>query len=149
MNKIERNIIRNSKYIIKYFNDNKKDVTNLMLEELLYLLEAIYMSVTDEDRLYNENFYFSNLGIINKKIFNKYKRFGKYPIRISTSKIKINKENKKYIEFLFTLFKNYTSFDLIKITRSEGSPLYNCNEEIMVNKEKVKNWFKNIIEKSK
>lgn len=145
MGRIKRNIIRNSKFIIKYFNENNREVTPFMLEELLYLLEAIYMSIANEDRLYNEKFHFSNLGIINEKTYKKYKKFGKYPIRISTNRVKINEENEKYISFLFALFKDYTYFDLIKITRSEESPLYDCNYEIMINKAEVREWFKKII----
>ncbi len=33
---VERDIIKNSLYVVSYFNKNKRDVTNLMLEKLLY-----------------------------------------------------------------------------------------------------------------
>lgn len=156
MGNIERDIMENSKFIIKYFNDNGKDVTNLMLEKLLYFLEAIYMAITDDDKLYNEDFYAFEFGPVSKIIYNEYKRFGKYPIKISTANININHDNKKYIEFLFNLFKDYTPFDLVNLSHSKGSPWYEINEEyggnikkdVIIEKAATKKWFKGIIEKS-
>ena len=156
MGNIERDIKKNAKYIIKYFNDNQKDVTNLMLEKLLYFLEAIYMTITDEDKLYNEDFCAFDFGPVNKIVYDEYKRFGKYPIKISTSYIDINEENKKYIEFLYNLFKDYTPFELVTLSHSEGSPWYEINERyngnieknVIIPKSETKKWFKGIVDKS-
>ena len=38
---IERDIIINAYYVIYYFNQNGKKITNLKLQKLLYFLEAI------------------------------------------------------------------------------------------------------------
>ena len=156
MNEIERSIIKNSEYIIKYFEDNNREVTNLMLEKLLYFLEAIYMSITDDNKLYDEDFYAWNFGPVNDTIYNRYKTFGKYPIKINTKSIIINQSNKIYIEFLYNLFKDYTPFDLVTLSHSEGSPWQEINSKydgeigrnIIIEKSETKKWFKGIIDES-
>lgn len=156
MNEIERSIIKNSEYIIKYFEDNNREVTNLMLEKLLYFLEAIYMSLTDENKLYDEEFYAWNFGPVNDTIYNRYKNFGKYPIKINIKSIVINPNNKIYIEFLYNLFKDYTPFDLVTLSHSEGSPWQEINQKydgdieknIIIEKSETKKWFKGIISNS-
>lgn len=152
---IERDIIENSKYIIKYFNARHKQVTLLMLENLLFFLEGIYMTITEEDKLYLEYWYTSEYGPINKIIDREYKMFGKYPINISTSNIDIPDENKKYIEFLYNIFKDYTAFDLSVLFFSEDSPFWKTkkryfgfNKDTIINKSDLKEWFKEIIENS-
>ena len=128
---IERDIIENSKYIIKYFNARHKQVTLLMLENLLFFLEGIYMTITEEDKLYLENWYTSEYGPINKIIDREYKMFGKYPINISTSNIDIPDENKKYIEFLYNIFKDYTAFDLSVLVFFRGFTFLENKEKIL------------------
>lgn len=154
-NEIERDIIKNSEYIIEYFEDNNREVTNLMLEKLLYFLEAIYMAITDENRLYEEEFYAWDFGPVNKKVYSTYKSFGKMPIKLN-KKITINSQNKKYIKFLYDLFKDFTAFDLVNLSHSENSPWYEINkehngeieEDIIIKKEDTKNWFSSIIIRS-
>ena len=156
MKEIERDIIENSKFIIKYFNDNDKEVTNLMLEKLLYFLEAIYMSITNDNKLYEEEFYAWEFGPVNKIIYKEYKEFGKYPIDIATRNLIINENNKQYIEILFKLFKDYKPFDLVTLSHSEGSPWKEISDKydgeieknIIIEKTATKNWFKGIIDNS-
>ena len=152
---IERDIKENAKYIIKFFNENNKDVTLSMLEKLLFFLEGIYMAITEEDKLYLENWFASEYGPINKIIDKEYKIFRKYPINISTSNIDIPDENKKYIEFLYNIFKDYTAFDLSVLFFSEDSPFWKIkkryfgfNKDTTINKNQLKKWFKEIIKNS-
>lgn len=49
---LERDILLNSYYIIDYFKKNGQEITNLKLQKLLYLEEAIYMSASDENYLF-------------------------------------------------------------------------------------------------
>lgn len=156
-NIIERDIIKNSEYIIHYFyKEGKKDVTNLMLEKLLYFLEAIYMCWANEDYLYEEDFYAWDFGPVNKRVYDKYKEFGRMPIKLDKS-VYINEENKKYIDILYTLFKDYTTFDLVNLSHSKDSPWhvidkkYNgdiSDKKIIIEKEATKKWFSSIINDS-
>ncbi len=149
----ERDIILNSEYIIHYFNKQNKRVTNLTLEKLLYFYEAIYMVISGDERLFNEEFYAWDFGPVNKIVYNKYKKFGRasLPDTLTTD---IDPINNYYISILYSLFKDYTAFDLVSLSHSEGSPWDEINKESkgnpidkseIINKAKTKAWFEKII----
>lgn len=50
-------IILDSYYMIKLHQDRFKDINIFRLCNLLYLTEAYYMCVNDEDSLYSSDFY--------------------------------------------------------------------------------------------
>lgn len=146
---MDNSLNNNAKYIICYFSKNKKEVTNLKLQKLLYFLEAIYMVLANKDNLFEEEFYAWNFGPVNDTIYEKYKEFGRLPIILDES-IEIPKENLKYIKVLFNLFGNYTAYDLVALSHSKGSPWCNIyvkydGEDIphyeIVDKLKTKKWF--------
>ena len=151
--KIERDILKNSKYIITYFNEKGKDVTNLMLEKLLYFLEAIYMVRTNEDYLFNDDFYAWNFGPVNEIVYKEYKFFGRIPITLE-EKILIPKENVRYIENLYNLFKEYNAYDLVSLSHQDGSPWYiidkyynsDIPDDVIIEKLETKKWFNSIAE---
>lgn len=152
MAEIDRNVINNSKYIITYFNENNVEVTNLKLQKLLYFLEAIYMVDRDEDYLFIEDFYAWNFGPVSDIVYQEYKEFGSLPIEIKP--VIIPEENKMYIEGLFDLLKDFTTYQLVALSHREGSPWYEIYEKyqdslipdnIIIDKRKTKNWFMGII----
>lgn len=149
---VNRDVLINAKYIIKFFNDKNNSVTNLKLQKLLYFLEAIYMVYTDDVKLYDDEFYAWDFGPVNEIIYNEYKIFGNTPI-ILEEEVLINEENKKYIEYLYNIFGSFSAFDLVTISHSEGSPWYNINKKYndniphktVIRKQDTKEWFKRII----
>lgn len=153
--KIDRDVLNNSKYVLAYFNQNKKELTNLMLEKLMYFLEAIYMVLTDDEYLFEEDFLAWNFGPVNETVYQQYKFFGRIPI-IFDEKIEIPDENKKYIEQLYNLFKDFNASELVSLSHQEGSPWnkidkkYNSDipRNVVVSKEETKKWFNTIVEKT-
>lgn len=150
---IERDILKNAKYIIAYFKERDKNVTNLMLEKLLYFLEAIYMVMTDEDRLFKEDFAAWNFGPVNEIVYKEYKDFGSMPIFLD-EEIKIPKKNEEYVAYLYELFKDYNAYMLVNLSHSKNSPWYKINEKYdfeipkgeIIPKEETKEWFNTIVE---
>lgn len=49
-------IIEDSYYLIGLHQDRFKDITGSRLVNLLYLIEAYYMCISDEEYLYEEQF---------------------------------------------------------------------------------------------
>lgn len=153
MTNIERSIEKNADYIIAYFNENEKEVTNLKLQKLLYFLEAIYMVLSEENKLFDEEFYAWDFGPVNDVIYKKYKYFGSMPLPCEYSVSDIPEENKKYIIQLYNNFGEYKSFDLVGISHQEGSPWYKINEKYksdipdneVISKESTKEWFRSIV----
>ncbi len=152
MEDIERDVIKNSEYIVEYYKKEGKSITNLELQKLMYFLEAIYMVSTGEDHLYKEEFLAWNFGPVNLELYNRYKSFGRYPIELDKT-ININSANLKYIENLYYLFKDFTPTALVNLSHREGSPWYNIynrnNGNIpkneIISKEDTKNWFLSLV----
>ncbi len=49
-------IIKDSYYLIGLHQERFKEITGSRLTNLLYLIEAYYMCINDEERLYEEQF---------------------------------------------------------------------------------------------
>lgn len=149
---VERNIVKNSKYIISFFNKNGKKLTSLEVQRLAYFLEAIYMIETDENCLYTEEFCAKGSGPMNESLYNEYKKFCSLPIELD-KEIDINPYNLVYIKLLYDLFKDFTVIELVNLANSKGSPVFNIysknNYELdsrIINKNKTKEWFESLVE---
>jgi len=153
--RINRNAVDNANYIIQYFNKKNQEITYQMLNRLMYLYEAIYMSVTDEDCLFNENFYANSFEIDNEEYQKEYKGYGNLPIEINTKDDYDNGVvNKMVVIALYSLFHKWTLAELISFTTREGSPWDNLKKqnnniipkEAKIDKAETRNWFKKMVE---
>ena len=105
--------------------------------------------------LYNEDFSAWNFGPVNLVIYNKYKKFGNLPIDLEEN-IEINPINKKYIENLYNLFKDFNATQLVNLSHSKGSPWYEIYSENdgkiprneIIDKSSTKKWFSNLVVKT-
>ena len=154
MNKnIERNILKNTEYIISFFKEKNHNLTNLEVQKLSYFLEAIYMVCTNDNYLYQEDFYAWNFGPVNDIIYNRYKTFGSFPIDLKTN-VDINPENLKYIEMLYNLFKDFNATQLVNLSHIKGSPWYDIYERWngaipeneVISKKETKIWFESLVD---
>ena len=154
MDVIDRDVIRNSEYIIEYYRKMDKPITNLELQKLMYFLEAIYMVATDENYLYNEEFTAWSFGPVNLMVYNQYKSFGRIPIVLEKN-VDINEINLEYIENLYYLFKDFNATKLVNLSHSKDSPwnkiymLYNGSipKDAIIKKADTKVWFGSLIKK--
>lgn len=149
---MEKDLIKNAEYVISYFNQKGNSVTNLMLQKLMYFLEAIYMVLEDKNELFEEEFYAWDFGAVNDKLYQKYKEYGNGEIIID-KKIIMDKENEKFIDVLYESFKNYNSYNLVALAYAKGSTWYNLYQKFdgkipkntVIDKIDTKNWFKGLI----
>lgn len=152
--KINKNVVDNAKYIIKYFNDNDCEITFQKLNRLLYLYEAIYMVVTSKDKLFDDNFYANSFEIDNAAYIEEYKNYGILPIVLkSDSELQIPNTNKIFIDALYNLFKDWSLAELISLTTSDNSPWGKINDksnndiprDIKIDKAETRIWFSGIV----
>ncbi len=143
-------------HILYYFNKHDKKITHLMLEKLLYFLEAIYMVFADENKLFNEEFYAWEFGPVVEKINKKYRKNGRRIID-APEEIDANENLKIYMDLLYKLFGNFSAFNLVAFSHAKGSPWYDINKKqngkitnhnIIIEKQKTKEWFKKIKDES-
>ena len=155
---IERDIVLNAYYIINYFNEKQIPVSHLKLQKLMYFLEAIYMTVTDSDRLYDSEFYAWNYGPVSKELYAKFKKYGSFSINLVSEEINLAKMRcnkiEEYADILFNLFGKMTAGDLVTLTHASGSPWFeiaqkhninDINYSIVINKNDTKKWFRGLV----
>ena len=157
-NEIERDPIVNSYYIIYYFNQNGKKITNLKLQKLLYFLEAIYLIQNlDEKSLFNDDFYAWNFGPVSDVLYKRFKDYQNMDIQLNENDIGIaesmGNENKKYIEILFQLLGDMTAYQLVTLSHLPSSPWAKLNQKyngnidknIQISKIETRDWFATLI----
>lgn len=152
--KIERNILLNSKYIIAFFNRRGAKITQVMLQKLLYFLEAIYMVSEEENYLFLEDFYAWSFGPMNETVYNEYKIFGKMPLELyEDAEITINPINQKFIDNLYDMFKDYDAYKLVSLSHAPGSPWHTLYkkyglaipEDKIIDKLQTREWFLRLV----
>ncbi len=138
---ISRDIIENSFYMIDLFynneNSEKKEITNLKLQKLMYFVEAYYMVKNpDENYLFESGWSAWNYGPVNKDLYKYYKKFGSMPITLEEENLKkitaLPDINKEYIRKIYNIFSSFSAFELVTLTHLENSPwsnLYNINQK--------------------
>ena len=148
--KLERDIIVNSFYVIEKFKKEKKSVTNLKLQKLMYFMEALYMATSDENSLFEQEFLAWNFGPVCRELYDYYKDYGNDEIQLSESEKKRAKKipriNLILVDALFKMFSSWSTYDLVELTHLKGSPWFLVYDEeeknIIISKEETKNWFK-------
>lgn len=100
MEENKANIIQDAYYLIKKYNDNGKDLSNLEVQKLMYFFEAYYMNVYKVDKLYDCNFCAWAYGPVAIPLYKRFKKFG-------NEKIELTKENKEDGEGITKEKKNY------------------------------------------
>lgn len=131
---VNRNIVENSYYMINLFIENKKMITNLKLQKLMYFVEAYYMAKNpSEDKLFDCAWSAWNYGPVVKELYQMYKKFGSLQITITEREKSIGKNlpkiNIKCIEKIYEVFGGLSAFDLVTLTHLKGSPWSEVYEE--------------------
>lgn len=151
---MENDIIKDAYYLVSLFKKANKVVTQLHIQKLMFLFEAYYMNMTNEDKLYDCEFKAWNFGPVATKLYNKFKIYGKNEINLTQEQIEegnsITEEKKKYMEELFEAFKNFSAMQLVNFTHAEGSPwkeAWSEQEYSVISKIKMKQWFSKYVKK--
>lgn len=155
------NIIQDAYYLISKFNSDKKDVTNLHIQKLMYFFEAYYMNIYDTDKLYDCNFCAWAFGPVAIPLYKELKKFGNGKIELTEENIKygenISKDKKELLDIIYNAFKETQAMELVKLTHLPKSPwseVWERNgrkvgygDNTYIDKEESKKWFRETFEK--
>lgn len=150
----ENDIIKDSYYLIKLFNDDKKSITPLHIQKLMYLFEGYYMNVKDTNKLYECDYQAWNFGPVAIPLYKNFKKYGRNNIILNAEQLEIAnnvcEEKKKLLEKIYKAFGEFSAMDLVKFTHVDGSPwkeAWDYQEYSIINKEKLKEWFSKYVQK--
>lgn len=161
MGKYKDDIIQDAYYLIKKFNENNKEVSNLQIQKLMYFFEAYYMNVCDVDKLYDCNFNAWAFGPVAIPLYKEFRKFGNNNIELTEDNIdyaeEISEEKKKVLDKIYYVFKDVSAMTLVRLTHMEGSPwkkVWDRNgkkvgygADTYIDKIKTKEWFKDVFKK--
>lgn len=150
----ENDIIQDSYYLINLFHRDKKVITQLHVQKLMFLFEAYYMNVTNENKLYDCGYKAWNFGPVAPRLYKRYKNYGKDDIRLSKEEEEagnqISEKKKQIMEELYKTFKDFSAMELVSFTHAEGSPwkeVWDSNPYGDISKESMKEWFGQYVKK--
>lgn len=152
----DNNIVHDSYYLVNLYKKAKKTVTQLQIQKIMYFFEAYYMCEYNVNQLYECNFNAWMFGPVAIPLHNEYKAFEGRPIFLTEEKEKIGNEIKedkrKILDYIFTVFGEKTSRELVNITHMIDSPwhkkwLENGQKVVFgpssyINKEETRDWFR-------
>lgn len=155
--KICRDIVENSYYMISLFEKAGKTITNLKLQKLMYFVEALYMCKnSNENKLFNEEWVAWNYGPVSQILYKRFREFGSMNITLSKEDEakgdNIPQDNKDYIINIYDTFGQLEAYQLVTLTHLKGSPwdnikkenkynLDNINNNAIISKIETKIWF--------
>lgn len=144
----ENDIIQDSYYLINLFHKDRKVITQLHVQKLMFIFEAYYINVTGENKLYNCKFKAWSFGPVIHRLYKRYKNYGKDDIQLSKQEEEVGNQisgrKKQIMEELYETFKDFSAIELLSFTHAQDSPWKNIwNEEPYSNisKESMKEWF--------
>lgn len=159
----KNDIVHDSYYLINLFANDKKRVTQLQVQKLMYFFEAFYMNLKDVDSLYECPFKAWAFGPVAIPLYKRYKNLGDSDIVLTSEEQKIgnsiNNEKKKILEEIYNVFgQRLTAMQLVNYTHLKDSPWdkkWNENNKKVIygdksniDKLETKKWFKEIFLKS-
>lgn len=155
------NIVIDAYYLINKFNSDKKMVTNLQIQKLMYFFEAYYMNIYDVEKLYDCYFNAWAYGPVAIPLYKEFRRFGSGEIKLNDEESKkgysISTEKKHLLDKLYDVFKDISPMRLVEYTHMVGSPwekVWKKNgqkvgygADTRIDKLESKKWFKKVFGK--
>ena len=139
------NIYELSKYIVKKYNSDMYEITNLRLQKILYYIQGYYYKIKSKPA-FIEEFYNWSYGIAVKEIYFEYIGNGTNNILseediLTEPKLSnINKVDKKLINQIIIKSYNYSTKSLVKKTLAE-TPCISTQKGSIVPKQEIKDYF--------
>ncbi|MFD1674943.1 Panacea domain-containing protein [Alicyclobacillus fodiniaquatilis] len=110
--------------------EQKKPVTQMKLQKLLYFIYREFYKKTDK-RLFNERFEAWKYGPVLPSIYHEFKQFGADPITAYSKDSKGDSfllvespQIKQVIDEVWTQYRSYSGIELSQITHRIGTPWY-------------------------
>ena len=154
-------------HIANFFLSQKNhNIDNLKLNKLLYISWGWISALTGRE-IFHEPIQAWRFGPVIPSVYHEFKKFGYDKIN-ELSKIyqiwfdekdsvhtpKIDKKDTELLSMMKRIYSQYHSFtanQLVQMTHAEGTPWKECYQEdnfnVEISKEKIKNYYKKLIDK--
>lgn len=156
---MENNIIFDAYYLISLFNRDKKPITQLQVQKIMYFFEAYYMAINpDIQQLYPCHFNAWAFGPVAIPLYKEFKEFGENPITLPSEKEEIGKniyaDKRRRLDYIYEIFGGLSAMKLVELTHRTDSPWYSTwikngskvvyGEQSYINKLESRDWFRRV-----
>lgn len=122
-----------AQYVIDRCYRDRKPISNLQLQKMLYFLQLVYAKVSGE-LLFSDSFEAWPYGPVIRKIYIAFSDYGGGPIRkfFAGSRDMISPEHREFIDGGVMLLREKSPWELVSISHAKGSPwdeIYNVRNE--------------------
>lgn len=107
-----------AKYIINKCTVDKKPISNLQLQGILYVLQRSELQATGQS-LFNDNIEAWKFGTVVPEVYYRFCGFGSMDIAMEFT-VNIEKENTKYIDATVGILREYGGLTLARWTREKA-----------------------------
>ena len=111
-----------AQYIVNWFHENKRTITNLKLQKLLYFVWQDYYKKTGK-YLFNEGIYAWPLGPVVPDVYYDYCTYGGDPIEREDS-ISLDTKIEETLNSIISKYIDISARKLVDMTHQEGTPWY-------------------------
>lgn len=122
-------------WLIRCGISNRRPLSNLSLQKLLYFAQGLHLAQFEGQRLFSDPIYAWKLGPVVLSVYRRFKPFGPTPITSDNINSvlgenflafanNISADNNAFLNELWEVFGNYESYELVDMTHAEGSPWF-------------------------
>ena len=112
-----------ARFLVQYYIDIKKSVTNMKLQKLLYYAWIEYYSSHDGRYLFNDEIYAWKLGPVVPDVYREYRIFAAMPISMTRGPDgNIDEDTREFLKSFADRYKNTKAMDLVNRSHAPGKP---------------------------
>ncbi len=112
-----------ARFLVKYYIDTKKSITNMKLQKLLYYAWIEYFTSHDGKYLFEDKIYAWKLGPVVPQVYYEYRIYAAMPISIAKLPGKgFDNETEKFLRSFAEKYKDVSARDLVTRSHAPGKP---------------------------
>lgn len=136
-------VLNISKYVIKFFNDRNKNITNLKLQKILYYIQGYFYKHFDKGA-FTDEIYAWTYGPVVPYVYYEYSINRMLPLNCDEQFVTLNcnEDEIKVIRSVMEKCENITSYELVEKTHSEY-PWQTAEKGKIIPKSYISYYFKN------
>ncbi|MPM52437.1 hypothetical protein SDC9_99196 [bioreactor metagenome] len=136
---MEYNVKDIAAYIVNYSIDNKKYISNLKLQKLLYYVQA-YFAVQKNIPCFNEDIEHWRHGPVVREVYSEYKSYFNDDITEKRSVADIEENDKLLINEVVDSYYKYGPWDMVRKTHKE-EPWVNTDSDDIIEFSEIKKYY--------
>lgn len=107
-----------AKHIIKHEHDERREISNLRLQKLLYFVQAKFIAETGKP-CFSDPIEAWDFGPVVVAVYHEYKLFGSFDISIPYEDTDIDEESEQKINDIIDFCAHYPTYQLVDITHKQ------------------------------